>query len=132
MSRFLDDFKTRMLTFTSITALIDDKCYIGELANVTGPRFPCVTINKDAGTLVEKIIEYRILPFRIWAWGKTRDSVEDIYDEILDNIHNVKFTDGLGTTNYVPWELTSPIYNYDPNMCHHYLMTRWQVTIIKP
>jgi hypothetical protein len=124
--------KNRVLESSDITSLIGNRFYEGELANIKGPKFPCINAEIDAGGLVERIPEYEITPFRMWVWGKSRDKITTIYNTLFNEYHCTVINDDLGTTNIRMYETNRPIYNYDHSVESYFLMVRWLASIIKP
>lgn len=132
VAEFTDILKERVLEYPNIASQIGVRFYIGELATIKGPKFPCINIETNASTLVEKMPEFSQPPFRLWVWGKTRNQITDIYNTFFDKYNNTLIQDELQTTNILLYETSRPIYNYDQTILSFALLSRWLATVITP
>lgn len=126
----LNLIQEQLLKSADITSVIANRLYIGEMATLKGVQFPCINIELNPGALIEKLPGYAEHYFRMWVWGKTRDSSDGVYGAVMSEYHNMTITaDDLSVRANIN-EVSRPIYNYDPTVESYFLMARWRAFLI--
>jgi len=131
----IEDFRIglrqRVIDNSEVSALISDRFYPSELAEILYPTFPCANFAIDSGSWEPDAIGILSwIPFRIWAWSKkSKDKVFKIYGKIFDAIDREIFD--YSSIRIYCKEIRRPTEAYDPVNKTYYTFASWEARLMK-
>jgi hypothetical protein len=126
----LDNVKSN----TTVTSLISNRFYDGELATIKDTLFPCANFAFGTGQNVEKMPEFQLHTFRLWSWsGESKAEAWNVYNAIFSVLNNDNIANDNNTIHVWTYETQRPLFNIEEeeDSVLYYFMGRWSANMIK-